>query len=378
MRVWIATLVAFMVLLQGQKAFAGTDLLSNALTQSNSYLKQAGLVQKKYSGIARKILTTKVSLSLDNINLGRAEKYKEKAEIVKEKADKVQDRLETAKERKEELLEKYNNLNAKAMEYKAMADEAIAEGNEIRDMYRSYKSDVEDIIDTGKEVSDTIKEATGADDNIKEAVPAENTETAVEDSEAEVSDIVVQDEEIEPTSATPIAKQAETVQAISNDNRATFMPAQRIERVTDTPQTAISTATITPAETIVASPEINSEHPIIAGKAEAITSAAVLAQDATKSQQISVPTQFDNVEQSSSMVSISDVMKAAADNKAMPKAAVEAKSSMSIQQQLSKNSGVSTGASSGKITAEGLVLTPSVNQQNISKPTQQLEKANVR
>ncbi len=378
MRVWIATLVAFMVLLQGQKAFAGTDLLSNALTQSNSYLKQAGLVQKKYSGIARKILTTKVSLSLDNINLGRAEKYKEKAEIVKEKADKVQDRLETAKERKEELLEKYNNLNAKAMEYKAMADEAIAEGNEIRDMYRSYKSDVEDIIDTGKEVSDTIKEATGADDNIKEAVPAENTETAVEDSEAEVSDIVVQDEEIEPTSATPIAKQAETVQAISNDNRATFMPAQRIERVTDTPQTAISTATITPAETIVASPEINSEQPIIAGKAEAITSAAVLAQDATKSQQISVPTQFDNVEQSSSMVSISDVMKAAADNKAMPKAAVEAKSSMSIQQQLSKNSGVSTGASSGKITAEGLVLTPSVNQQNISKPTQQLEKANVR
>ncbi len=378
MRVWIATWIAFMFLLQGQRAFAGTDLLSNVLTQSNSYLKQAGLVQKKYSGIARKILTTKVSLSLDNINLGRLEKYKEKAEVVKEKAEKVQDRIETAKERKEELLEKYNRLNAKALEYKAMADEAIAEGNEIRDMYRNYKSEVEDIIDTGKEVAGTIKEATGTDDNTQEAVPEENTDNAAASNETEITDTNTQNEKAEPTAVTPITATIKASQVTNNDNQATFMPAQRVERVSTIPQATVSPATISPTEIITASPTISSEQPAIAGKAEAITSAAVLAQDATKTQSIAVPTQFESIEQESSSVSLTDVMKAAAENKSTPKTTVEATSSMSIQQQLSNYKGTDTGANRAKITSEGLVLTPAVSQQKTLQPAQILEKANVR
>ena len=42
-------------------AFAGTDLLSNALTQSNTFLKEAGNVQREYSKEFRKIATMKVN-----------------------------------------------------------------------------------------------------------------------------------------------------------------------------------------------------------------------------------------------------------------------------------------------------------------------------
>ena len=59
-------------------AYGGTDLLSNVLTQSNSFLKQASLVQKKYSGVARKLVTTKVSLDPEKLNLGKLEKLKER------------------------------------------------------------------------------------------------------------------------------------------------------------------------------------------------------------------------------------------------------------------------------------------------------------
>ena len=41
-------------------ASAGTDLLSNSLTQSNTFLKEAGNVQREYSKEFRKIATRKV------------------------------------------------------------------------------------------------------------------------------------------------------------------------------------------------------------------------------------------------------------------------------------------------------------------------------
>ena len=73
-------LVASLLLLAGNRAFAGTDLLSNVLTQSNSFLKEAGLVQKKYSGIARKLVTGKVGIDLDELGGEKVQKLKEKAE----------------------------------------------------------------------------------------------------------------------------------------------------------------------------------------------------------------------------------------------------------------------------------------------------------
>ncbi len=396
MRILLTLLVSIILLLSGRPSFAGTDLLSNALTQSNSFLKQAGLVQKKYSGIARKILTTKVSLSLDNINLGRLEKYKEKAEVAREKAARVEDYLETAKERKEELVEKYNRLNAKALEYKAMADAAIAEGNEIRDMYRSYKSEVEDIIDTGKEVADTVKEAIGEDENeIKRAEPAGGDTAVAEPAETEADAVGTEESEaigadeaeaqVAIGAETSIVSRAAAMQKVNNESKATFMPAQRVERINTVTRMNEATAASSQAAAAVADDvsAISTVRPIIGNKAEAITSAAVLAQDTTRTEQIAVPTQFKSIEQGASLVSLTDVMKAAAENKATPKKAVEAKSQVSIQQQLSRNSGAKSGAANGQITSEGLVLTPSVKakkipENNIVGPAQRLEKANVR
>ena len=67
-------------------SYAGTDLISNALTQSNSFLKDAGLVQQKYSGILRKAVTTKVGINTEALNNKKIEKYEKKAKNLLEKA----------------------------------------------------------------------------------------------------------------------------------------------------------------------------------------------------------------------------------------------------------------------------------------------------
>ena len=155
-----------LLLLAGGSAFAGTDLISNALTQSNSFLKEAGLVQKEYSGIARKLVTGKVSIDLDELGGEKIQKMKEKAESVKEKAEKLQDRIETAKERKEELVAKYNELNAKALEYQAKAEEYIAEGQAIKEQYMTYKKEALDMVDDIKDAKDKIEEELNPGDEV--------------------------------------------------------------------------------------------------------------------------------------------------------------------------------------------------------------------
>lgn len=168
----LATSLLFISLLGWtiSSAYAGTDMLANSLTVSNNYLKEAGLVQKKYSGIARKIVSTKVGIP-DNLGSEKAEKYREKAENLKEKAEKVKDRAETAKERKEELMARYNELNAKAMEYKAKADSYIAEGMAIQDKYKNYKAQAEgamaDLKDLKSQAEDLKKDASDALDSAK-------------------------------------------------------------------------------------------------------------------------------------------------------------------------------------------------------------------
>ena len=174
-------LIFGLLLIAAGNAFAGTDILSNVLTQSNSFLKEAGLVQKKYSGIARKLVTTKVSIDLDKLGGEKIQKLRQKAESIKEKAAQLQDRIETAKERADELKAKYEELNAKAMEYKAKADEYIAAGQEIKAYYQNFKEEAVNTLEDIKEAKNTVEDKINRAKDVLDKEDSEVLETVTAD-----------------------------------------------------------------------------------------------------------------------------------------------------------------------------------------------------
>ena len=159
-------------------ANAGTDLLSNALTQSNSFLKEAGLVQKKYAGIARKLVTGKVEIIADQLKLTKLEKYKEKAESIKEKAKMLEERLKTYKEYNEQLQAKYDELNKLAKQYEEMASQAIYDSYEIKFKYLTPQDEE----DTSGLLSEGL---VGGDEAVPSSAPS-----SVDVADAKTSDSV--------------------------------------------------------------------------------------------------------------------------------------------------------------------------------------------
>ena len=297
----IGCVFLFPLLLAGGACFASTDLISNALTQSNSFLKQAGLVQRKYSGIARKMVTTKVSVDPEKLMSNKAQKLKEKAENAAEKASKVQDRIETAKERKEELTAKYNELNAKAMELKGKADKAIAKGAEIRGQYQNFQKKVTGAIE---DVKDAKAKAEGTIGDIKEAAGALN------DAASAVADVAS-------------AKISQKISAVTGKDDASESPS------------VVSNEEIT---TIEAEPETVSAG-TASDRAETLRSAALLAETSDPAE---TPLEVPITALSAAMpeeISVSDVM--ASVSKTPEKnenAASQATSPLSLQEQLLQSS----------------------------------------
>lgn len=143
-------------------AFAGTDLLANALTQSNTFLKEAGNVQREYSKAFRKLATMKVNPDALLGEKGRAIKEKaekaiDKANSLKEKAEKIKKVAEQAQAEGAALMEKYNKLNEQAAELKAQAEDTLAKGREIQDKYKTGKAKLEEVLDTANDVRNKIK-----------------------------------------------------------------------------------------------------------------------------------------------------------------------------------------------------------------------------
>lgn len=320
-------------------AYAGTDMLANALTQSNSFLKEAGLVQKKYSGIARKIVTTKVGIP-DNLGSEKAEKYREKAESLKEQAEKTQDRLETAKERKEELAAKYNELNSKAMEYKAKADKAMAEGAAIKEKYQTYKSKAEDALAEAQEMKNK------AEDFKEQAKSAVDDAKGLKDAAAAKAGLPVAENEEENNSA-----------ALDDNNENAIAETSAVPQLADaeftegeiTDAAELDTAVETPAPNVIRLPE--AALPAY-NQADAIRSAAVLADSVsaenTEMTVSDILPDMESLEQP--QISASDVMAAA--EKVVPAAEKELPSQFNLEEQLLQSSNRVAGPVKDKAAAK--------------------------
>lgn len=134
-------------------AGAGTSVISNVLTQSNSYLKEAGLVQKKYSGIAREYASMKVGMP-DNLAGGKIAAARAQAEGIQEQADRVQEQVAMAQEAQANAMAKVADLNAKMTSAMAKAQSTLSEGISITEQ---YKSAITEGIDTVKNAPDIAK-----------------------------------------------------------------------------------------------------------------------------------------------------------------------------------------------------------------------------
>ena len=322
-----------LLILAGGSAFAGTDLISNALTQSNSFLKEAGLVQKEYSGIARKLVTGKVSIDLDELGGEKIQKMKEKAESVKEKAEKLQDRIETAKERKEELVAKYNELNAKALEYQAKAEEYIAEGQAIKEQYMTYKKEALDMVDDIKDAKDKIEE---------ELNPGDEVDTDTGDTAKD--EISGAKEQMEEACADPESEAcSQATEAYNQAVAATDAEEQAKEAAVAASQAAAAAGMA--AETSVSN------------RADAIRSAAVLAESSSADVSATARPAVTAAAVEAALpqqVSVADVMASASTaeaEQALP--AAESYSPLNLQEQLlqasAQNNAVNSAVSAVKL-----------------------------
>lgn len=179
------------------ECYASSNPINNALIQSNIYLKQAGLVQEKYSGIARDITSKKVSpdslIGKDAAALKKkAEKKMRSAESLKEKAEKYQKYIEYAKKSKAQLEAKYNEYNEKYMQKYADAMNKINEG---RSILNDYQTKVQDGLKKVNELKDEVKEFKNDVDKLKdkhlpdEEISSETTDEEGKSAEAEEKNI---------------------------------------------------------------------------------------------------------------------------------------------------------------------------------------------
>lgn len=323
-------------------ASASTDFLSNALTQSNSFLKEAGLVQKKYSGVAREYVTNKTG-DLNNLGGERAKKYQEKAKSLSEKAAKLQKWMQDAQEKKAELERQYNELNAQAMEYKAMADDAMAAGQSIKESYKNIKSDIESNVDglanevkgVSKMAQDVKDQALGDSKSVADVVGSSDSSSAAKELS---EDALVASEGLENTvtTNTPLstdaqvtpfrrAMQAEARQKINLGDGQTNVVA--VENLSAAPVSSFSPAVRSAVSQVSEIPQYN--------QADAIRSASYMAgqsqiSDIAAYEQLSIPEAM----RAENDVSAADIMAVAATKPDLSAPVEIQKSKLNIEEQL--------------------------------------------
>lgn len=324
--------IAFLAIGCCQSAYASTDLVSNALTQSNSFLKDAGLVQKKYSGIARKYVTMKTG-NLENLGGEIAKKNLLKADSLKMKAEKLQTWMNTAQEKKAELENKYNALNAQALEYKEKADKALAEGKAINEQYKTMKSSAEDMINDAKSMKNMVE-------GIKDQALGEIKDMAAMAKDT-ASDVIGFDKtaEIETKETKDSVAGNEQAVAIQSEEKLFRQPIQRQTAAVSQAAMVQPQAAVPQAATIKqAAPTSVSYNIQQSNKADAIRSAAIMAnQPILEPDNQLVPLQMPDMPVVAKAVSATDVMAAA---ESMPTKRVEAEqlSPLNLEEQLMKSS----------------------------------------
>lgn len=313
---------------------ANSNVINNVLIQSNIYLKQAGLVQEKYSGIARDIVNTKVAPDdLIGENAAAAKKKAEKklksAESKKEKAMKIKEFADDAKEKKEALTARYQELNALAAEKMAAAQKAIGEGQSI---FNEYKTKAQDGINKANELKDKASEAKDKVDELKgkEEQSNENMETVSEDEDFGDKGIVSDAEEnnVDASSDTVVTQDTLPVDGFLQKSKNTELQAYPVV------QPKINSPEVVIKENSTVVQEIPSTY--VSNQADAIVSAASMA-DSTIDE-TSVPLSAEGIASVSDInspdVSVDDVMSAAAQGITLKSPSATAKTDMSLSEQL--------------------------------------------
>lgn len=304
-------------------SYAGTDLISNALTQSNSFLKDAGLVQQKYSGILRKAVTTKVGINTEALNTKKIEKYEKKAKNLQEKAEKLQKRIETAKRRKKELTDKYNKLNKKASKFASKAQALKEKGENIQENYKTYATKVSEGMEKVNELKEEVDNKMSST-----GIQANNENTSIPETE-ETTQAVMADEVL---SSDEVASSQDSSTEKDND-LAQFEDAEFVGE--------IERAVI---EDISDDNNQDSQQENFGvqqiNQSDIIRSASSFANTSSLSGvQIDTNTTLININNILPEISATDIIKAANDNQENKSiiSATDIKSDMSIQEQLSQS-----------------------------------------
>jgi len=238
------------------ECYANSNFINNALIQSNIYLKQAGLVQEKYSGIARDITSKKDAPdSLIGKDAAASQKKAEKemrsAESLKEKAEKYQKYMEYAKESKAQLEAKYNEYNEKYMQkyadamnkinegksilndYQTKAQDGLKKVNELKDEAKEFKNDVDKLKDQhlpAEEISNETtdeenKSAEAEEENIEDETPNENiAENGVPQNIDVSAEVFLQKNKVNVLDNTIKNNEPDIISA-----KETFVPAQEVD-----------------------------------------------------------------------------------------------------------------------------------------------------
>lgn len=331
-------------------AVAGTSVISNVLTDCNNYLKIAGLVQKKYSGIAREYASMKVGIP-DNLAGGKIAAARAQAEAVQEKAERAQEHIAAAQEAQAKAMAKVADLNAKMTSAMAKAQSTLSEGIAITEQ---YKTAITDGIDTVKNAPDIAK---GLADRVVNTV--KDTAMSTVDSVKGTVDSV-------KDQATGIAgdvKPATGKSRDSSENETVLQeesPAEEAETAFLGEKTAVSEAgtfrqpvslsqgygmqTVQPQPVAAVQqimPAVSPEQPRVSlsNQAAAIQSAAVMADKAVVSNgEMQAVPDLPEMPVAETAVSAADVMAAAASQPVKEVRAELQHSRLNIEEQLQQSS----------------------------------------
>lgn len=319
------------------ECYANSNPINNALIQSNIYLKQAGLVQEKYSGIARDFTSKKVApdslIGKDAAALQKkAEKEMHSAESHKEKVEKYQKYMEYAKENKAQLEAKYNEYNEKYMQEYADAMNKINEGKSI---LNDYQTKVQDGLKKVNELKDEVKEFKNDVDKLKDKhLPDEEISSETTDEEGKSAEAEEENIEDEPPNENIVENYTPQNTDVSAE---VFLQKNKVNALDNTIKNN-NLDIISAKETFVPAQEVDF---MISNQADAIISAGEMAGNVAEEikEAIVEPNMVPISSVSFQDVSVEDVMSAPVLKGEMPKQkSIEIKTDKGLVEQLVQSS----------------------------------------
>lgn len=365
-------------------AIAGTEPIANALTQGNSYLKEAGLVQKQYSGIAREITSTKIGLP-ENLAGGKIAAARAKAAAVQDKINIVQEQVEAAQEAQAAAMAKIADLNEKVSSAIADAQSTLNEGISITEQYKTGLTDAIDTVknapDLAKGLSDrvansvkdtamgTVNSVKGTVNSVKDQAVgiANDSKTMVEKETSSDADMVsdsIDDNVMQSAEEMPQAAVSIDVSAAEDVYRRSPMVAVPSTQEMIPVQSLSTKAGLAPmSQAVTQAPLYN--------KASAIQSAAIMADNSNmEAAEIPVVADLATLQMSDVAVNAADVMAAAAVMPIKDSGTEVQRSRLNIEQQLQHSSNRAEGNKMKQLSENKKLLSAQPINQKAASATE--------